>query len=65
MTGLDWTIVRPAAFTDDAETGSYLHGRLPEGLPLSLKIPRADVVAFMVKQVSDLSYLHKAPAVSQ
>lgn len=61
---LDWTIVRPAAFTDGERTGVYQHGILTvEESPL-LKISRADVADFLLKQVSDLRYLHKSPGLS-
>jgi len=61
---LDWTIVRPAAFTDGNRTGEYHHGILAiEESPL-LKISRADVADFLLKQVSDLRYLHQSPGLS-
>ena len=61
---LDWTIVRPAAFTDGKRTGVYHHGILAiEENPL-LKISRADVADFLLKQVSDLRYLHQSPGLS-
>ena len=61
---LDWTIVRPAAFTDGKRTGVYQHGILDvEECPL-LKISRADVAEFLLKQLTDLRYLHKSPGLS-
>lgn len=62
--GLDWTIVRPGAFTDEVGTGEYHHGFSPMERNLSLKISRADVAEFLLKQVSDLNYLHKSPGLS-
>jgi putative NADH-flavin reductase len=61
---LDWTIVRPSALTDGVYTGSYQHGFPSTKKGLKLKISRADVAAFILKQVSDKAYLHKAPGLS-
>src|SRR5687767_14582281 len=40
---LDWTIIRPAAFTDGPRTGKYKHGFSNDDKTLTLKIARADV----------------------
>jgi uncharacterized protein YbjT (DUF2867 family) len=62
--GLDWTIVRAGSFKDGTRTGAYRYG-FTEPLPsLSYKIVRADVADFMVRQLSDDTYLHAAPALS-
>lgn len=61
---LDWTIVRPGAFTDGEHTGIYQHGFLPTDKTIELKISRADVADFMLKQLSDSRYLHKTPGLS-
>jgi putative NADH-flavin reductase len=61
---LQWTIVRPAAFTDGPRTGSYRHGFGPNAKHLTLKISRADVADFLLKQLSDTTYLKKAPGLS-
>ena len=60
---LDWTIVRPGAFTDGERTGTYQHF---EGTikGLELKISISDVADFMLKQLNDDSYLHKMPGLS-
>lgn len=61
----DWTIVRPAAFTDGPKTGAYKHGfSSSEPQRLALKVSRADVAEFMVSQLSNNQYLHQTPAVS-
>jgi len=62
--GLDWTIVRPGSFTDEPAMGAYKQGFSGNEKSLTLKIPRADVADFMIKQISDNSYLHKTPGVS-
>ena len=60
--GLDWTIVRPGGLTDGPRTGSYR-----AGLERSIRggrISRADVAEFVLKQLTDLSYLHQTPAIT-
>jgi putative NADH-flavin reductase len=61
---LDWTIVRPAAFTNGERTGVYRHGFTATDKALTLKISRADVADFMLKQLTDDTYLHKTPGLS-
>ncbi len=61
---LDWTIVRPAAFTDGRRTGEYRHGFPGTDRALTLKISRADVADFMLKQLADRTYVHKTPGLS-
>ena len=61
---LDWTIVRPAAFTDGGRTGDYRHGFPPTKKGLKLKISRADVAAFMLGQLTDDAYLRQTPGLS-
>ena len=62
--GLDWTIVRPSAFTDGLKTKNYAHGFGLEKKNLKLKISRSDVADFILKQVQSDTYLCKTPAVS-
>lgn len=61
---LDWTIIRPAAFTDGKKTGKYKHGFPPSSKKLTLKISRADVAQFMLEQIKSLAYLHQRPGLS-
>lgn len=61
---LDWTIVRPAAFTDGGRTGEYRHGFPPSKQGLELKISRADVADFMLNQLTDEHYLRQTPGLS-
>ena len=61
---LDWIIVRPAAFTDGAATGTYRHGFARSEKNLSLKVSRADVANFMLQGLTDDSYLHQSPGLS-
>ena len=62
--GLDWTIVRPSAFTDGPETGDYREGFGPEERRLKLKISRADIAAFLARQLTDRSRVGCAVAIS-
>lgn len=61
---LDWIIVRPGGFTDGEHTGEYRHGFSGTDRTIHLKISRADVADFMLKQVTDDTYLHKTPGLS-
>jgi len=60
----DWTIVRPAAFTDGNRTGEYRHGFPGNDKTTKLKISRADVADFMLKQLRHDEYLRKTPGLS-
>ena len=62
--GLDWTIVRPGAFTDGELTGHYRHGFPADDRSIVLKISRKDVAEFLLQQLSDLRYLHRSPGLS-
>ena len=61
---LDWTIVRPAAFTDGERTGEYRHGFPSTKKGLKLKISRADVAGFMLDQLTDGTHLRQTPGLS-
>ena len=61
---LDWTIVRPGAFTDGDRTGEYRHGFPSTDRTIKGKIARADVADFMLKQLTDRTYVHEAPGLS-
>jgi putative NADH-flavin reductase len=58
--GLDWTIVRPGVLTGGRPTGRYKvlaeASQWRNGI-----ISRSDVAAFLVRQIEDRSYVHKAP----
>lgn len=64
QSGLDWTIVRPGAFVDGNRTGEYRHGFPVTDKTSKLKISRADVADFMLKQLTNDTYLRKTPSVS-
>ena len=62
--GLDWTIVRPAAFTEGEKTGKYKQGFNTADKSLKLKIARADVADFILKQLESGTELFKSPGLS-
>ena len=61
---LDWTIIRPAAFIDGDRTGKYRHGFPGSDRTSSLTISRPDVADFILKQLTDRTYLGKAASLS-
>jgi putative NADH-flavin reductase len=56
----DWIIVRPGGLVDEPAKGNYKHG-LKVGAG---RISRADVGAFVLKQLTDDTYLKKAVSIS-
>lgn len=61
---LNYTIVRPSALTDGVATKSYREGFDQHQKGLSLKINRADVAHFILKELSDKHYLRQAVSIS-
>lgn len=61
---LDWTIARPGNLTDGPRTGNYQHGFPATAKKLQVKISRADVADFMLKQLTQHTYLRKTPGLS-
>jgi putative NADH-flavin reductase len=60
---LDWVIVRPAALTNGRARGEYRHGLEAGSYFLPVRIARADVADFMLRQLTDDHYLGSAPGV--
>lgn len=60
---LDWIIVRPGRLTNGRKRGTYRHGIDLGNWILTMRISRADVADFMLKQLTDNSYLRKTPVV--
>lgn len=60
---LDWTLVHPVMLTNGERTGRY---RVGERLALSgaPKIARADVADFVLRQLTDVTYLRKSVVIS-
>lgn len=61
---LDWIIVRPAELTNAPRTGIYRSGFGPMDESITAKIARADVAEFMLKQLTESTYLRKTPGLS-
>jgi putative NADH-flavin reductase len=57
---LDWTIVRPGVLTGGARTGRYKVLEEPSEWRNGI-ISRSDVAEFLVRQIEDRTYMHKAP----
>lgn len=61
---LDWVIARPGNLTDGAFTGVYKKGFPATEKHLKMKISRADVADFMLRQLTDNTYLRKTAGLS-
>ncbi|UIR57417.1 SDR family oxidoreductase [Sphingobacterium sp. SRCM116780] len=61
---LDYTLVRPSALIDGAVTKGYQVGFDGKYKKLSLKITRADVADFMLRQLESRDYSKKAVSIS-
>jgi putative NADH-flavin reductase len=61
---LDWTIVESPHLKDGPRTGIYRHGSPSTDTGIQGKISRADVADFMLKQLTEETYLHWTPGVS-
>jgi len=61
---LDWIIVRPGILTNGSRTGAYRHGFAATDRTIKARLSRADAADFMLKQLSDDSYLRQTPGVS-
>jgi putative NADH-flavin reductase len=64
QSNLDWIIVRPAVLTNGPRTGIYRSGFSPTDRTIKGKISRTDVADFMLKQLTDDTYLRKTPGLS-
>lgn len=60
--GLDWTLVRPPRLVDGERTGAVEHHA--SSSPRRTSITRADLAEFLVQQVTDPTYVHRAPLVA-
>lgn len=64
QSSLDWIIVRPPHLKDGPRTGVYRHGFSVTDQRIAGRISRADVADFMLKQLTDDTYLRQTPGVS-
>ena len=64
--GLDWTIVRPSAFSDGpaGSLGPVRHGFDGSARGLRLQVRRADVAAFVLAQAEARTYVQQAVSLS-
>ena len=60
---LDWVIVRPVILTDGPKTNTYRALIDPRDWMCGF-ISRADVADFLVKEIDDDAFLHKAPVLT-
>lgn len=58
---VDWVIVRPGILTNGPKRGTYRHGEDVGSYIIPGRISRADVADFMLKQLTDDTYVRKAP----
>lgn len=61
---LDWIIVRPARLTNGPKRSTYRHGFDIGSKLTSESVSRADVAQFMLRQVTEDSYLCKTPGLA-
>jgi putative NADH-flavin reductase len=61
---IEWVIVRPSGLTDQPLTENYKAGFGPRERNLKMRISRADVADFMLKQLENNEYLHQAVSLS-
>lgn len=62
--GLDWVIVRPGQLTNSGKRGAYRHGAQVGSWWRTVTISRADVADFMLKQLTEDTYLRKTPGIA-
>jgi uncharacterized protein YbjT (DUF2867 family) len=60
---LDWVIVRPGALNNGPARGVYRHGLKLGHWLVPCRISRADVADFMLRQLTDDTYVRKTPGV--
>lgn len=58
--GLDWTIVRPSAFTDRATERPVIEDVPNTSRGLDLKIARSELAHFLTRQLSERQYIGRA-----
>jgi uncharacterized protein YbjT (DUF2867 family)/mannose-6-phosphate isomerase-like protein (cupin superfamily) len=63
-TDTDWTLLRPVALNDKPATGNIAVTELDGPRP-SFFISRADVARFAIDSLDDVTYIHRAPIISQ
>jgi len=61
---LDWFIVRPGQLTNGRRRAAYREGDKIGSYVFTVRISRADVADFMLRQLTDNSYLRQTPGVA-
>lgn len=61
---LEWVVVRPGQLTNGQKRGFYRHGGKIGSYLLTVRISRADVADFMLKQLTENSYLRQTPGLA-
>ena len=61
--GLEWVLVRGPMLTDGPRKGAYRVGYA--GVNTGMRVTRADLADFMLRQLSDDTYLRRAPMVTE
>jgi putative NADH-flavin reductase len=61
---LDWVIVRQGQLANGRKQAKYRHGEKIGNYVLTVRISRADVADFMLRQLTDNSYLRRTPGVA-
>ncbi len=67
QSNLDWTIIRPGGFTKESSKPTpttYRHGFTIADKKTQAQISRPHVAEFLLKQLTDTTYLHKSPSIS-
>ncbi len=59
---VDWVVVRGPILNEGPHTGTYRVGWT--GVNTGIRVSRADIADFMLKQVTDTTYLRQAPLIS-
>jgi len=62
--GLDWTIVRPGAFSEELQERPFVEDVAPQRRDLSLRISRAEVADFLVRITGAPLYLNRAVGIT-
>ena len=61
---LDWTIVRPSAFTNATPRGTLKVDISPDHRGLTLKISRMEVADFLITLITESWFLHRVVGIS-
>jgi putative NADH-flavin reductase len=62
---LDWTIIRPGQLTNGKKKLKYKHGLNAGNYIITKMISRADVADFMIRQLTDKTYIRMTPGITQ